>query len=202
MKASTVCFAIISLVACAGCAESDPGVTPGMHSNVPHDRKHHHDGDHDHSDGGTVPHSHHHSHGQPLHGGRIVSIGHTHHKDGATHFHAEVMPLVDDVIRFYLLTESDDGESVDYSTQDKEIPALMSVKGKEFLSQEVSFEPRAARDASSEFLLVIPESLAEGKTFLIVIPKITLDGQRQNFSFTISRQKSVVDKPETETSDE
>ena len=63
----------------------------------------------------------------------------THHKDGATHFHAEVMPLVDDVIRFYLLTESDDGESVDYSTQDKEIPALMSVKGKEFLSQEVSF---------------------------------------------------------------
>ena len=139
MKASTVCFAIISLVACAGCAESDRGVTPGMHTNVPHDRKHHHDGDHDHSDGGTVPHPHHHSHGQPLHGGRIVSIGHTHHKDGATHFHAEVMPLVDDVIRFYLLTESDDGESVDYSTQDKEIPALMSVKGKEFLSQEVSF---------------------------------------------------------------
>ena len=45
-------------------------------------------------------HSHSHRHGKPLHGGRIVSIGHTHHKNGATHFHAEVMPLTGD-IRFH-----------------------------------------------------------------------------------------------------
>ena len=208
MKASTVWLAIASIVACAGCTESTPDVTPEVHTDSSNDHEHHHGGEHDHGhgDGLAGTHSHDHSHnrslGKPLHGGRIVPIGHAHHKGGVTHFHAEVMPLVDDVIRLYLLTESDDGESVGYSTEDKEIPALVSVQAKGSLSKEVSFESKAGSDDSAEFILAIPESLAGGRAFSVVIPKITLGGQRQNFSFSISRQKPVFDKPESKKSDE
>ena len=211
MKPSTPYLMIAALLLTAGCTESDP-VTPEMHTDFSHDHKHqhgsNHDHEHEHKEGFTGTHSHGHSHshrhGEPLHGGRIVSIGHTHHKGGATHFHAEVMPLVDNVIRFHLLTESDDGESIDFSIDDKEIPALVSVKDKESLSKEASFTSVAVAGESSEFMLAIPESLAEGEAFSIVIPKITLGGQRQNFSFSVSRQKPEVDEQETdvpETSD-
>ena len=205
MKSFTPYLMISALLIAAGCTESDPGITPEMHEDFAHDHKHQHGGDHDHEhehgDGFTGTHSHSHSHshrhGEPLHGGRIVSIGHTHHKDGATHFHAEVMPLVDNVIRFHLLTESDAGESVDYTIEDKEIPALVSVKDKESVSEEASFTPATEGDESSEFMLSLPESLAEGEAFSVVIPKVTLGGQRQNFSFSAYREKPVVDEQET-----
>ena len=206
MNSSTPYLMIAALLLAAGCTEPDPGVTPEMHEDFSHDHKHQHGGDHDHEhehgDGFTGTHSHGHSHshrhGEPLHGGRIVSIGHTHHKGGATHFHAEVMPLADNVIRFHLLTESDDGESVDYSIEDNEIPALVCVKDKESLSKEASFTSVAEGDETSEFMLAIPESLPDAEAFSIVIPKITLGGQRQNFSFSVSREKPAADEAETD----
>ena len=94
MKASTVWLAIASVVACTGCTESTPDVTPEMHTDSSNDDEHDHGGEHDHGhgDGLAGTHSHDHSHnrslGKPLHGGRIVPIGHAHHKGGVTHFHA------------------------------------------------------------------------------------------------------------------
>ena len=209
MKTSATSMAIAVLAFCIGCSDEDTSVTPEMHTDFSHDHKHQHAGhdghEHTHKDGfkGTHSHGHSHSHrhGEPLHGGRIVSIGHTHHKSGATHFHAEVMPLVDGVIRFHLLTESDDGKSKDYGITAKEIDALISISDKESGGHEVSFVAAGEGEKASEFTLTIPDGLSEGESFSVVIPKLTLGGHRQNFSFSVSRQKAK-DTEETEKPDE
>ncbi|MDG1896030.1 MAG: hypothetical protein P8J37_14090 [Fuerstiella sp.] len=184
-----------------GCADQDSAITTEMHEDFDHDHKHLHTGDddheHEHKDGfkGSHAHGHSHSHrhGEPLYGGRIVSIGHTHHKDGATHFHAEVMPLTDNTVRFHLLTESDDGNSKGYPVDDAEIPALISIKARESSATECSFVAIGDGNTSAEFALEIPESVHEGEAFSVVIPKVKLDGNRQNFSFSISRNKADND---------
>ena len=186
---------------CSGCSKPDAALTTDMHEDFDHTHKHQHTGnddhEHEHGDGFKGSHSHGHSHshrhGEPLHGGRIVSIGHTHHKDGATHFHAEVMPLTDSTIRIHLLTESDKGESLDYPIEAAEIPAMISVKGRESGALECSFTRVGEGDSASEFGLTIPQGIADGEAFSVVIPKVELGGQRQNFSFTVSPQKSKQD---------
>ena len=183
---------------CGGCSEQDSNITTDMHEDFDHDHKHQHTGDddheHEHKDGfrGTHAHGHTHSHrhGEPLHGGRIVSIGHTHHKGGATHFHAEVMPLTGDSIRFHLLTESDSGESKDFPIKVTEIPGLISLKGKESASTDCMFTAVGTADTASEFTVEIPEFLREGDAYSVVIPKVKLDGNRQNFSFSVTRKKA------------
>ena len=123
------------------------------------------------------------------------------------------MPLVDDVIRFHLLTESDDGKSKDYGITAKEIDALISISDKESGGHEVSFVAAGEGEKASEFTLTIPDGLSEGESFSVVIPKLTLGGHRQNFSFSVSRQKAKgteetekpdenTDPAEPETSDE
>jgi len=181
-----------------GCADQNSAITTDMHVDFDHDHKHQHTGDddheHEHNDGfqGSHSHGHHHSHrhGQPLHGGRIVSIGHTHHKDGATHFHAEVIPLVDNSIRFHLLTESEDGKSKVYPIDVAEIPGLISIKGRESGGIDCSFVATGDVNGAAEFALEIPEEMREGEAFSVVIPKVKLGGNRQNFSFSISRKKT------------
>ena len=202
MNSSTACL-IVTAFLCVSCAEREKsgGLTSDMHSDSSHTHRHQHghgsDHEHDHKDGFKGSHSHQHKHshrhGEPLHGGRIVSIGHTHHKGGATHFHAEVMPLVDGVIRFHLLTESDEGESKDYAVSDDEIPALISIKDRESSGVEASFVPAVGEEESSEFRLLIPDKVAEGQAFSVVIPKVRLGGHRQNFSFSVSRQQSQAE---------
>ncbi len=202
------------LVFVGGCSEPDSAITTDMHEDFDHDHKHQHTGDgdheHDHSDGfrGSHAHGHSHSHrhGEPLHGGRIVSIGHTHHKDGATHFHTEVMPLADDTISFHVLTETDDGQSADFPIEDKEIMALVSIEGQESHASEQMFQAVGEGDKASEFSWALTENFLEGESFSVVIPKLKLGGQRQNFSFTIKRSsdstESVEEKPEQESTDE
>lgn len=183
----------------AGCTESqsnsEPAVTTEMHEDFDHHHPHqhgtHHDHEHEHGDGFEGTHSHGHSHGHrhgsPLHGGRTVSIGHSHHKDGETHFHAEVMPVADDLISFHILTEDESGESVDAQVDAKEITGLISVKGDESAGHEVTFRVTADDGEVSVFTVTLPEELDHGEAYLVVIPKVVLDGQRQNFSFTASR---------------
>ena len=145
----------LMLLFLAGCTEpqsdSEPAVTTEMHEDFDHHHPHqhgtHHDHEHEHGDGFEGTHSHDHSHGHrhgsPLHGGRVVSIGHSHHKDGETHFHAEVMPVADDLISFHILTEDESGESVDAQVDAKEITGLISVKGDESAGHEVTFRVTA-----------------------------------------------------------
>ena len=189
---------VLRVLFCGGCADEEAGITTDMHEDFVHDHKHQHtsddDHEHDHEDGFKGAHAHDHSHGhrhgEPLHGGRIVSIGHTHHKEGITHFHAEVIPLTDHSIRFHLLTESASGESQDFPIKATEIPGLISIKGSEAGSTDCTFTSTGTADTASEFALEIPESLREGDAFTVLIPKVTLNGNRQNISFSITRKQA------------
>ena len=193
--------AALTVVLCLGCVDQDSAITTEMHEDFDHDHKHLHTGDddheHEHKDGfkGSHAHGHSHSHrhGEPLYGGRIVSIGHTHHKDGATHFHAEVMPLTDNTVRFHLLTTSHDGNSKDYPVDDAEIPALISIKSRDSRGMACSFVAIGDGNTSAEFALELPELMDEGEAFSVVVPKLKLNGNRQNFSFSISRKKAEND---------
>ena len=213
---STFCFRlcqpalfVLPVLFCGGCSDSDSPIITEMHEDFDHKHKHQHTGDddheHEHKDGFKGAHAHGHSHshrhGEPLHGGRIVSIGHTHHKDGATHFHAEVMPLIGDSIRFHLLTENDAGESEDFPIEATEIPGLISIKGREANPTEFPF---VAVEGGAEFCLEIPEHMRDGVAFSVVIPKVKLSGDRQNFSFSVTRQEPAADTDEEaqESSDE
>lgn len=187
---------------CSGCSDPDAAVTTDMHEDFDHEHKHQHtdndDHEHEHEDGVRGSHSHghthNHRHGEPLHDGHIVSIGHTHHQDRATRYHAEVMPLSDNTIRFHLLTESDEGESGDYPIEVSEIPALISIRGHESVSSELSFVGVGDGDRASEFSLTIPNGLAEANEFSVMIPSVSLGGQRQNFSFTVRREMAENNK--------
>jgi hypothetical protein len=206
---------ILAALFCGGCAEQDSAITTDMHEDFDHDHKHQHTGDddheHDHEDGfrgeHTHGHSHGHRHGEPLHGGRIASIGHTHHKDGATHFHAEVMPLTDNTLRFHLLTETEDGKSADFPIEESEIVALVSIKGEEATASELTFKSAGDSDTASEFSAVLSEKHSEGTSFSVVIPKVRIGGQRQNFSFNVSRpvndsETLDAEKPQEDSTDE
>ncbi len=178
-----------------GCSDPNAGVVTDMHKDFEHDHKHqhseHNDHEHDHADGFNGSHSHEHTHGHrhddPLFGGRLFSIGHTHHDKGATHFHAEVMPLEDNSIRFHVLTDSADGGLEACPVKAQELAALISVKGKESLSSECTFTAVDDRQPASEFSLVIPEAIAGEDVYSVVVPKIEVGGHRQNFSFRIRR---------------
>ena len=193
----------LSVLACCGCSDSEPGrpVTTDMHEDFDHEHKHQHTGgddhEHGHEDGFEGAHSHGHTHshrhGEALHGGRIVSIGHTHHKDGASHFHAEVMPLNANTIGFHLLTETEEGESRDFPVDEKEISAVISIQGQESNSSECTFVAVGDGGPTAEFSLMIPEAIIDGGAYSVVIPSVTLDGQRQNFSFSVTRKETDSD---------
>ncbi|MCH2211048.1 MAG: hypothetical protein MK110_07080 [Fuerstiella sp.] len=201
-----VAASVLSVLLPSGCSGPDVPVTTDMHEDFTHDHKHRHEDndnhEHEHEDDIQGSHSHGHSHGhrhgQPLHGGRIVSIGHTHHKDGSTHFHAEVLPLTDNTIHCFLQTETKDGETVDYCIKEPEIEALLSIKGMEWTSHNLNFIA-VNEGESAEFVMELPEKLANDSEFSVVIPKIELGGQRQNFGFKITRE-SVAEAESTDES--
>jgi len=192
-----------------GCTDHDASITTDMHEDFDHEHKHQHTGEdnheHEHKDDFRGSHSHghghNHRHGEPLHGGRIVSIGHAHHKDGATHFHAEVMPLADNTLRFHLLTETDDGKSSDFPIEAKEITALISIQGQEAASSECTFGAVGHGDEASEFSLVLADHLSDAEAFNVVIPKVTLGGQRQNFSFKANRPTAASESTSSNETD-
>ncbi|MCR9197343.1 MAG: hypothetical protein NXI04_01745 [Planctomycetaceae bacterium] len=197
MKLTLPTIALLSalLLSLAGCSDGEGPLTTDMQEDFTHDHQHQHgtgDGhehEHDNDFEGSHSHGHQHGHrhGKPLHGGRVLSVGHTHHKGGATHFHVELMPMTDDSIRFFLQTEDAHGEAMDCAIEDAEIEALISVRGMEAASKEVRFEAVAGGNGS-EFVLQLPEDLVSGKEFSVIVPKLKLGGQRQNFSFKISRE--------------
>ena len=195
----------IFVVLAVGCEESvTPAVTTDMHEDFDHSHKHTHgeesDHEHEHQDGFKGSHAHNHSHphrhGEPLFGGQITSIGHSHHKDGETHYHAEVMPISNGFITFHLLTETSDGKLKIYPVPDQEIESFINeFNGEPIRATELDFVPQNNQSKSSSFTATIPEKFRENQKLLIVIPKITLGGERLNFSFTVNQDK------ETEESD-
>ncbi|QDT99982.1 hypothetical protein [Gimesia aquarii] len=200
-------FAIVVLA--VGCEDSGaPAVTTDMHEDFDHTHKHAHgegsEHEHEHQDGfegsHAHPHSHSHRHGEPLFGGKITSIGHSHHKGGEAHYHAEVMPVVDGVITFHLLTETADGKSKSYPVEEKEILSLINeVNGEPIRASELVFASKDDQSPSSTFVATIPDKFSESQKLLIVIPKITLGGERLNFSFTVDQNNESKETQQTDS---
>jgi len=97
------------------------------------------------------------------------------------------MPVAGDSISFHILTEDESGESVDTPVEAKEITGLISVKGEESAGHEVTFQITDDDGEASGFTATLPEKIVHGQAYSVVIPKVILAGQRQNFSFTASR---------------
>ncbi|MAR13516.1 MAG: hypothetical protein CL681_26525 [Blastopirellula sp.] len=192
MKRIAWSYLLGTLLLC-GCNQSAP-TTGDMNADFDHNHRHQHgtghDHEHDHDDGFAGGHSHEHGHGhrhgKPLHGGRLVSIGHSHHAEGATHYHAEIMPLVDGRVTIHLLTENDAGESVAFPIEVAEITAYVDRLDREdSLATEIVFTAEGDGPAS-EFVTTVPETHRDSAELSIVVPKVKLGGERQNFSFTVS----------------
>lgn len=204
---------LIAALGCFGCTDTDTGpsagVVPNLHEDFDHEHKHQHSEDdgheHEHAEKVDGSHSHEHAHGhrhdEPLFGGRLFSIGHTHHENGAAHFHAEVMPLEDNTIRFHLLTESPDAGLQKFPIMAKEVMGLISVKGQEALPADCSFTAVDAEQPASEFSLLIPETIADAEAYSVMVPDIDVGGQRQNFGFHVGRIQ-VKQEPATNKGNE
>lgn len=185
----------------AGCEDAGTSaVTTDMHEDFDHDHQHTHgeetEHEHEHKDGfegsHSHPHSHSHRHGKPLFGGKISSIGHSHHKEGEKHYHVEVMPVVDGVITFHLLTETSEGKSKSHPVEETEIVSIINAfKGEPILASELVFASKDGKSPASTFSATIPENFSEDQKLLIVIPKIKLGGERLNFSFTVDQDKET-----------
>lgn len=174
---------LLALICCAGCADQNAQpVADNSGDQAP-----------DHSGESHGDHSHQHGPVEPLYGGEIVAIGHTHHDNGVTHIHAEVMPLEGDIIRLHVLTDSADGELEPCPVDSKEMKALISVLGEASVIAESSLVVAGDDSAASEYSIEIPEDLVDKAGYSVVIPKIVVGGQRQNFSFRVQRQAVEAD---------
>ena len=175
MKTMTF-YGILCALLATGCNGSN-AVTTNM--DVDAEDHHQHDAGYDHD------HSHHHRPGKPLHGGDIVTIGHSHHADGVTYYHAEVMPLVDGKVTFHLQTVNDAGNSVAMPISASEVPAYIAQLDRETaLTTEMIFHA-VGKGPTSEFVAAVPKSHLDSTELSVVVPKIKLGGERQNFSFTV-----------------
>lgn len=152
--------------------------------------------DHSHNEGDHGLHSHTHDHRkhQPLHGGKLVEIGHTHNKDGATHYFAEVMPQTADEVQFFLARESDDGGLEDYRPDAQEILALVDAVGqKRPKSKEIRFSAEDIEGQPLKFSANLKDVYPDADELMIVIPKLKVGQERMNFSFSISRKDADSD---------
>ncbi len=161
------------------------------HHGHQHDSGHGHG--HDHRDGHTGAHSHGHQHGHrhgdSIRGGKIVSIGHSHHADEVTSFHAEVMPVVAGQISFHLLMGNSETGLQSLETEESEVLAYINRHDDPSLrAQEIVFRSSSGQRDSSTFSATIPDSLSDSRRFTVVVPKVTLGGKRTSFSFDAERR--------------
>lgn len=195
--------ALLLIIGCESDApnsSSSPPVTPDMSEDFSHNHEHSHGPEHDHGHshhGDTNgshqhEHSHAHRHGETPHDGRIVSIGHTHHKVGETYYHAEVLPITDGMLAFHVLIEDEDGELQEYSVEETEIFALVNESG---ASADLAIQITFIRDSTnkSQFTADIPASLADAERLTVVVPKIKLGKGRLNFKFEGRPSLATVD---------
>ena len=176
-----------------GCGQSEEApVTTDMQEDFDHSHKHTHgqgfDHEHNHDDfegSHAHPHSHGHRHGEPLYGGRIVSVGHTHHKQGETHFHTEVMPYKAGAITFHILSESSNGKLEAFGVKDTEIIGYLANADRPSAStQQLRFVQ--SKKSASEFSANVSNLVEDAQDVSVLIPKIVLGKQRFSFSFQIN----------------
>jgi hypothetical protein len=192
-----MCSLLLLAASSPGCRQQ-PAATPvttDVQQDVEHAHEHIHGHghrhDHEHSDQIEGPHSHPHAHphrhAEALHGGRIVSIRHTHHRADATHYHAEVLPLQDRRLTLCFLTESPAGDLQEQPIAAAEFTALIGREGTTPISTpDVTFVPEGTGETAARFSADLPADFAEGGPLRIVVPSITLGGERLSFSFSVA----------------
>ncbi len=165
--AKPVAFAIL-LIPVAGCGDS---------AGLSNSHQHGHSSGHAHS------HDHENEEVNALHGGRLTSIGHTHHASGEQHFFAEVMPVVDQEITIYLLTKNETGRGIEFAVDETEIPAYAASRKTVSSSAYPAVFKQQGKAPSAKFVASVPELLQDRGTLSVVVPRILLGGQRRSFSF-------------------
>ena len=172
-----------------GCDHSASSVAPPPAGSA---EKHDHDHDHDHD--------HHHQHSvEPLQGGKLVEIGHNHYGSGATHYHAEIMPVVDGKVVFHLLSQAANGKSEPAQVKAKTLLAYIDPLDRDVAQPfEITFtaEPNSG---GSRFVATIPNPIKDCTRLSVVVPKIELGGDRQTFSFEASPGAPLVPSSKTVT---
>ncbi|MEC7696842.1 MAG: hypothetical protein VYA11_07080 [Planctomycetota bacterium] len=156
-------------------------------------------GDHQHLHDHDHPHDHHHGHAavKPSHGGRMVPIGHTHHANGATHFHAEIMPTENDTLTLYLTNTDEHGASQPVQVDGKKIVGYAAPLDQQAgLATELVFLA-AENGNQATWSATIPEPLNNAGRLSVVIPKITLGGEWINFSFETFNAPQQIKSKET-----
>ena len=88
----------------------------------PDDSDSHHDDSHSHEHA----HDHGHQHGEPILGGQMVEVGHTHNPDGLLFYFAEILPSQNDSIRFHLSVEDEAGTSKPAVSKEPDIMAYVT----------------------------------------------------------------------------
>ena len=171
----------------------------GLATTHQHGEDHRHHDDHDH------PHDHDHGHAavKPTHGGRMIPIGHSHHSNGATHYYAEVISTEQSELTLYLTTTDEHGMSHPVQVEAEAIAAYAApLDRKAGVATELIFLPPENGDRSV-WSTKIPESLNNDSGLSIVLPRVTLGGEWQNFSFQTSSlpQRSKSNKTHSQASE-
>ena len=116
-----------------------------------------------------------HGHSEGTHGGIIVPVG-------RDHYHAEALFTPDGELRLFMLGQ-EDSQVIDVETQT--IQAFVRQPGdagSKEMSLAASPQSGDAEGRTSAFTGKLPDGLAV-ETILVVVPSITIEGQRYRFSF-------------------
>tara|TARA_Y100000814_G_scaffold117155_2_gene83817 strand:- start:86 stop:541 length:456 start_codon:yes stop_codon:yes gene_type:complete len=118
----------------------------------------------------------------------MVEVGHAHNPNGLLFYFAEILPGQDDSIRFYLSVEDEAGTSKPAVSKEPEILAYFT--DEEHLggaAREVYFKYLEESEEISVpiFSASLPTEFEVGGSFSVVIPKMTLGGERMSFSFKV-----------------
>lgn len=190
----------VPLAGCGGSASTSAGGgDPGDGSRHAGAGEEHHNGDHR----GQHSHSEHGDHFKPLHGGTLTDIGHTHDKKGVTHYFAEIMPVSEGRVRFYVLKETDKGGLEEHNVESGEISSFVDERGQERpRSREVVFVADTKDGNSASFSADLAQVFTDGGEFTIVVPKLTVGRERMSFSFSVKWEGPTSEDSESRSAGE
>ncbi|MBM82780.1 MAG: hypothetical protein CMJ78_19640 [Planctomycetaceae bacterium] len=186
-------LAVSIVLGCSGCADTESSITTDMDADFTHQHKHQHDDQsaHEHhhksfSGHHKHAHDHGHRHGKPPHDGKIVSIGHSKQATKSPAFHAEILPILDNKVRFHLLIEESDGKFNNFSIDSPRLAAELGVE-KNSSPTRLFFTTIDETQQGSLFELDIPSSMKDVDTLFVKLPEVKLGDDMHSFEFTILR---------------
>jgi|GEM_PF-1047275 len=145
-------------------------------------------------------HNHGHHHSEPLFGGQLVEIGHTHKRDGIAFYFAEILPEQNNTIRLYISVERKNEKPKPAAIEASTVAAYAAdAANASMFSKEVVLT-RDAEMADIPAVLLsgpIPADLLHKDQISLVVPKIILGGERLSFSLSISRTPTRNDHLDT-----